>query len=99
MTQNETACHTDIRFYMLAILPILLGLTYIKHLRTLAFGSLMANIIIFTGFIIIFQGLFQKIPAVPRDDLRMVAPITELPLFLGTAIYTFEGIYASLLPI
>ncbi|XP_069932439.1 proton-coupled amino acid transporter 2 isoform X2 [Oryctolagus cuniculus] len=78
---NETVVLTptvDSRLYMLAFLPFLVLLVFIRNLRVLTVFSLLANI------------SMLEIPDPSR--LPLVASWKTYPLFFGTAIFSFESI-------
>ena len=71
-------------------------LNWIRNLKYLAVVSLIANIIQSTCICIVFYYILQDLPAV--SSRPAVGSLGRLPLFFGTAIYTFEGI-SLVLPI
>lgn len=82
--------HIDIRLYMLMLLPALILINLVRNLKWLAPFSMIANILIATGMGITFYYIFTDLPAI--DDRPHFAPLTELPMFFGTAIFALEGI-------
>ncbi|KAI7685505.1 hypothetical protein SSS_02266 [Sarcoptes scabiei] len=72
------------------LLPLFILLSFVKSLRHLSLASSVANLLQTLGLLIVLYNLVQNLP-----DPSLVHPIGSLskfPLFLGTAIYAFEGI-------
>jgi len=68
-----------------------------KDLKMLVIPSLVSNVCIVSGLVTLLCGyLFVDLASV--NDRTWFAPATELPLFLATAIYAFEGI-GTVLPV
>lgn len=69
----------------------LIPYTFIKDLKHLAPFSVLANIMNFFGLAIIYQYLFRGLP---NTDVRpsVTSSFTNLPLYFGTVIFSYEGI-------
>lgn len=80
----------SLQMYMLMLLPALILMNLIRNLKYLAPLSMIANIFIACGMGITFYYIFLDLP--PVDSRPHFAPITELPMFFGTAIFALEGI-------
>lgn len=80
----------DERLIIAALAPLVILLSFIRSLERLAYLSLLANVLCFTGLIITFQYLGRCL----RDPstFPVFAGVSKLPLFFGTAIFSFEGI-------
>ncbi|XP_068201426.1 proton-coupled amino acid transporter-like protein CG1139 [Palaemon carinicauda] len=80
----------DIHGYMAILIFPLLGISMIRSLKVLAPFSLISNVFIGLGLAITFHYLLQDIPS--SYDRPEFKSWEEMPLFLGTSIYAFEGI-------
>ncbi|XP_075228556.1 proton-coupled amino acid transporter-like protein pathetic isoform X2 [Lycorma delicatula] len=80
----------DIRFYMIALLPLLIAVNLVRNLKYLAPFSMVANVLIGTGMGITFYYIFDDLP--PVSSQPQFSSIHQLPLFFGTAIFALEGI-------
>jgi len=85
-----TEKHIDLRIIISALaLPVIL-LSLIKSLEKLAYLSMIANVLCFVGLTITLQYLARCLQD-PRK-FKLFAGVSKLPLFFGTAIFSFEGI-------
>jgi len=80
----------DIHGYMAIIFLPILAISMIRSLKVLAPFSLISNVFLGLGLGITFFYLLQDIPN--SYDRPQFKSWKELPLFLGTSIYAFEGI-------
>ncbi|XP_071522232.1 neutral amino acid uniporter 4-like [Panulirus ornatus] len=80
----------DIHGYMGILLIPLLAISMIRSLKVLAPFSLVSNVFLGLGLVITFHYLLQDIPS--SYDRPEFKSWKQLPLFLGTSIYAFEGI-------
>ncbi|XP_067126256.1 proton-coupled amino acid transporter 1-like isoform X1 [Centruroides vittatus] len=76
--------------YLFILLPVMILYNFIKSLKHLAWSSTIANVLQLFGLCSIFYNIVQKLP--PTSSRPAFAPLSKLPLFFGTAIYSFEGI-------
>lgn len=79
------------RTIIIVILPLICGLSLIKHMRSLAPLSLISNIALLIGMSILFwimKGNWENDPPVHIAQFHA----RNLPLFCGNAVYAFEGI-------
>lgn len=80
----------DYHVYMAVILVPQLLLCGIRNLRYLSPFSMLANLLQFIALGCIFYYLLQDLPY--TWERKSFASWQQLPLYFGTAIYTFEGI-------
>ncbi|KAH9396115.1 hypothetical protein TYRP_019862, partial [Tyrophagus putrescentiae] len=86
----------DPRTYLLMLLPLFILLSFIRGLKHLAFASSVANFLQTFGLGIVMINLVQDLP--PTSSRAPYGSIRTFPLYMGTAIYAFEGI-ALVLPL
>lgn len=77
--------------YLLFLLPLFILLSFVKSLRHLSLASSMANLLQTLGLMIVLYYLVKDIEKVP-GSVEDIGTFKNFPLFLGTAIYAFEGI-------
>eukprot|EP00106_Octopus_bimaculoides_P018065 XP_014785507.1 PREDICTED: proton-coupled amino acid transporter 1-like [Octopus bimaculoides] len=82
--------------YMWLITIFLIPYCFIRNLKTLAVFSLLANIITIIGLVIIYQYIVQHLQ--PMSQVQLYTSFSQLPMFFGIAVYSFEGI-SLVLPI
>lgn len=75
---------------MLLLLPFVIVLNFIKSLRHLSIASAIANLLQSTGLLIVFYNLMQELPH--TWERPAFVDIKRFPLYMGIAIYAFEGI-------
>eukprot|EP00112_Aurelia_sp_Birch-Aquarium-sp1_P024378 Seg769.1 transcript_id=Seg769.1/GoldUCD/mRNA.D3Y31 product="Proton-coupled amino acid transporter 1" protein_id=Seg769.1/GoldUCD/D3Y31 len=80
----------DVRIIIAALAPLVIVLSFIRSLERLAYLSLLANFLCFLGLVITFQYLARCLQS-PKK-FPAFAGLSKLPLFFGTAIFSFEGI-------
>ncbi|KAF6200576.1 hypothetical protein GE061_005019 [Apolygus lucorum] len=80
----------DLRFYMLVLLPPLIGMNLIKNLKYLAPFSMIANLLIATGMVITLYYVFSTMSE--AATVPAFTSVSQLPIFFGTAIFALEGI-------
>jgi len=80
----------DPRLYMAMVAVPLVFLNWIRNLKWLAPVSLIGNGLLMFSIGVVFFYVFQKLP--PIDTMPAFGSLGGLPLFFGTAIYSFEGI-------
>jgi proton-coupled amino acid transporter len=77
---------------MCLVLAPLMLFCLIKDLKILAPFSTLANGLMICSMGIVLFGLFFNGPFRPLDQLDMVAPVANWPIYFSSAIYAFEGI-------
>uniref|UniRef100_A0A3B1K6S9 Solute carrier family 36 member 4 n=1 Tax=Astyanax mexicanus TaxID=7994 RepID=A0A3B1K6S9_ASTMX len=80
----------DQRVYMLLLLPLLILLSFITDLRSMAALSAAANVCMAISLVLIFTYILHDVGD-PRR-LPFVSTWSKFPFFFGTAIFAFEGI-------
>lgn len=80
----------DVKWFLVILLLPLICLNFIKSLKYLTPASLTASILTISGLGITFFYLLQGLPR--TSTVQAFAPLSQLPLYFGTAIYAFEGI-------
>jgi len=75
---------------MVIVAVPMIFLSWIRQLKYLAPVSLLGNISLGISFIIIFYYTFQDLP--PLSSVPLVAPIEQIPLYFGTALFALTGI-------
>ncbi|KAH9497816.1 hypothetical protein DERF_013772 [Dermatophagoides farinae] len=76
--------------FLAFFLPLFILLSFVKSLKHLSLASSMANLLQTVGLFIVMINLVQDLPS--PDQVTQVGSIATYPLFLGTAVYAFEGI-------
>lgn len=88
--------HPENKFTIEIIMSILLIplalFCLIKDLKILAPFSTLANFLMIVSIIIIIFYLFIDGSLKPMNQLDMVAPFSDWPIYFSSAIYAFEGI-------
>ncbi|XP_031624777.1 proton-coupled amino acid transporter-like protein CG1139 isoform X2 [Contarinia nasturtii] len=80
----------DVRYYLVVLLIPLIMLNFLKNLKILAPVSLFASILTVISLVIVFYYILHDIPS--TKHVPKVGSLSELPLFFGIVIYSFEGI-------
>ncbi|XP_027201601.2 proton-coupled amino acid transporter 2-like [Dermatophagoides pteronyssinus] len=82
--------HYKPNLYLVFFLPLFILLSFVKSLKHLSLASSMANLLQTVGLVIVMINLVQDLPN--PDQVTQVGSLARYPLFLGTAVYAFEGI-------
>lgn len=80
----------DLRWYILALLPLLILINLIRNLKHLAIFSVIANIFVALCLIITAYYVLTDLPS--PSERPAVADFKKMPLFFGTAIFALEGL-------
>uniref|UniRef100_T1J4P4 Amino acid transporter transmembrane domain-containing protein n=1 Tax=Strigamia maritima TaxID=126957 RepID=T1J4P4_STRMM len=76
--------------YMAMFLPILILLTFVRTLKHLSIASAAANVLSVGSFCILFYLIVKDLP--PSSSRKAFATWSQLPLWFGIAVYSYEGI-------
>ena len=79
-----------IRLYILTLIPAVLLLGQIRSLKYMAPFSVLANVSIIIGFVIILYYVFSGIE-IPQD-VKLIASVGQWPSFFATVLFAIEGI-------
>lgn len=85
-----------IRTYMLCLIPAVIFLGQIRHLKILVPFSVIANGCLSVGFAITLYYIFSDIQ--PLENIHYVSTWGQLPKFFATVIFAIEGI-GTVMPI
>lgn len=87
---NQYGIVLDVHIHMaIVFIPIVLS-TWVRNLKYLVPISTVANFLIFFGYVATIYIMCDDLP--PIQERKYVADWTQIPLFFGTVIYSFEGI-------
>lgn len=75
---------------MLISLPFFILLVFIKSLKHLSVASSLANMLQTVGLVIVMYNLVEADDH--QHEVEYIGKLANFPLFMGTAIYAFEGI-------
>ena len=81
--------------YIMITAAVLVPLVWLKSLKKLAFTSLIADVIIVFGLVVIFIYDFGEMANPANATVHHIlepAKFASFPMFFGLAVYTFEGI-------
>ncbi|EFI27948.1 vacuolar amino acid transporter 4 [Coprinopsis cinerea okayama7 len=80
-----------VQYFILAQLLIFVPLALIRDIAKLSTTALIADVFIFGGLAYIFGSEFKIIAERGIADVKLFNP-RDFPLFIGTAVFSFEGI-------
>lgn len=86
----DTQLVLDMRVALLIVLPVIIVGALIRNLKYLAPLSVFANVTMLCGVVIIIYNSMWDLP--PISTRTAIGSWSGISLFIGTAIYTFEGI-------
>jgi proton-coupled amino acid transporter len=79
-----------VRTYMLCLIPAVVLLGQIRHLKILVPFSVIANMSLTVGFAITLYYIFSDIQ--PLENIHYVSTWAQMPKFFATVIFAIEGI-------
>lgn len=79
-------------YLFLAILPVMLSLSYIRTLTRLAIASTLANVLEASGIVLILQYLLRGLHEIDLSERIKLKPLSSVALGFGSAMFAFEGI-------
>lgn len=82
----------NIQQYEVIVAVFLIPLVFIRDMKVLAPFSMLANITSVVGLFIILYYILVAETLQPVSRLPLIKSWAEIPLYLSTAIYAFEGI-------
>ena len=82
----------SIQILMSMVLGPMVLFCLIKDLKILAPFSTLANALMIGSMLVILYELFFNGSLLPLNELEMVAPFKNWPIYFSSAIYAFEGI-------
>lgn len=91
-----TGVRLDSRIYMVIATVPLIFLNWIRDLKWLSPVSFLGNFLLAFTIVVVFVYVFQDLP--PISDVPAFGTLEGVPLFFGTALFTYEGI-SLVLPI
>lgn len=77
-------------YLFVALIPFVVGVSFIRTLRRLSLLSAIANCIQVFGISLIIFNLMQDMPK--ESPVQLTAPLAEAALGFGSAMFAFEGI-------
>ncbi|XP_031630072.1 proton-coupled amino acid transporter-like protein CG1139 [Contarinia nasturtii] len=85
-----TETKTDVRLFMVVVLPAIILLNSVRNLKYLAPLSTFANFVTIVSFGIICYFIVRE--PISLEGKRAVGPISEFPFFFGTVLFSLEAI-------
>uniref|UniRef100_A0A1B0BN92 Amino acid transporter transmembrane domain-containing protein n=1 Tax=Glossina palpalis gambiensis TaxID=67801 RepID=A0A1B0BN92_9MUSC len=76
--------------YVIGLTGPLVSLFMIRSLKSLVPFSMLANVMVITGFSCILIYIFEDLP--PLSDRKMFNTIRKYPLFFGTVLFSMESV-------
>ncbi|CAG2166710.1 unnamed protein product [Oppiella nova] len=81
----------SIQLYLLAILPFLILISFIKNIKHLSIGSMFGNVLQLVSFAIIIYNLVSD---VDEKETKLLG--NKVPQFFSTTMFTYEGITVTM---
>ncbi|ORX95454.1 hypothetical protein K493DRAFT_219150 [Basidiobolus meristosporus CBS 931.73] len=93
LTHTLSGCRVDIpvKYFIFLQLVVYVPFAMVRKIKAFSYGSLAANIFILFGIVYIFYVDIDHFVSVGAGDFKLFNP-QDFPLFIGTALFSFEGI-------
>jgi len=88
---RQTACPSKAKLCV-GVLAFLMPLAWLKSLQVLTVPVLMSNIVLMAGISWVFYCSFEQIGTSGPGQGLVAFNFSELPVFFGMAVFSFEGI-------
>ena len=85
-----TSAELSLPLYMFFMVLLLLPFMFVRNLKHMAPFSMLANVLMFAGIIVIIQHCVRSLPV--HSYPPAFGGWQTLPLYFGIALYAFEGI-------
>ncbi|KAK9712934.1 hypothetical protein K7432_006824 [Basidiobolus ranarum] len=93
LTHTLSGCKVDIpvKYFIFMQLAVYVPFAMVRKIKAFSYGSLIANIFILFGIIYIFYIDIDHFVTAGAGDFELFNS-KDFPLFIGTALFSFEGI-------
>ncbi|KAK9764572.1 hypothetical protein K7432_007809 [Basidiobolus ranarum] len=93
LTHTISGCKVDIpvKYFIFMQLAFYVPFAMVRKIKAFSYGSLVANVFILFGIVYIFYVDIDHFVTVGTGDFKLFNS-QDFPLFIGTALFSFEGI-------